>query len=332
MPKAVHLPTLTHEPDQVKSDLDHSGVAFHADFLTPKQTAVLRDRVLEQAELEVEQGVAETSATGTASELRFGADDAEAARFQAVSFLPNKGRVFIDFMKDPRLLDYCRHVFRDVPFYLAGQTGTIVRNGAAGQVIHTDQQAWPFLTPMPVMFNCALALSDFTPEMGSTRFVPMTQHGPPPHIGFDGTGKVTNLEPVETAAQTLKAGSIALWDARLWHGQGESSCDNERIAIITTYVMHMVRAQDNYSALLHDEVLASLDDEERALLGFEVHFDYAGRIAPRSPDDRRSNLNYVYPYVPELRRESSARAVPRPDMRIGRTKVQAQIIERTLIA
>lgn len=327
MPDALSLPDPTQDVERIKANLFRHGVAFHRDFLSPDQTAALRNRVLEQAEMEIEQGVAETSATGSASEMGIGRSDAAQAPFQAVSFLPNKGRIFIDLVSEPRILDYCRAAFRDIPFYLASHTATIVRKGAAGQVVHTDQQAWPFLTPVPVMFNCVLALSDFTPAMGSTRFVPGTQGGPPPRIGFDTVSRrVVNLDNVQTLAPTLTAGSLAMWDARLWHGQGSSTSDCDRIAIIMTYSMHMVRAQDNYAALLHDDVLSGLSEAERVLLGFQVHFDYAGRVAPRAPSDQRANTNYVYPYVPELRRGSAARAVPRPGMRIGHTEDQAQLI------
>jgi len=324
---SLSLPQPTRDPAQILSDLRKTGIAFHQNFLSPEQTAALRERVLEQAELEIEQGVAETSATGTASETRFTGPEAPNPPFQLVSFLPNKGRVFLDLLQDQRLLEYCGEVFHGAPFFVANQAATIVRKGAAGQVIHTDQQAWPFLTPLPIMFNCVLALSDFTPENGSTCFVPATHNGPPPRIGIDETtGLVGNLDSFEVAAPTLKAGDMALWDARVWHGQGASVSDVTRIAVITTYVMHMVRPQDIYSALLHDDVVASLSPRERSLLGFDVHFGYAGRIAPRNPEDSRSNSNFAYPYVPELRRGGAKRAVPRGDMRIGHTETQAEIV------
>ncbi len=321
------LPDPTKSPEQASRDLVQHGVAFLADFLDAERTAVIRNRVLEQAALEISQGVAETSETGSASELMFGNPNAEQARFQAVSFLPNKGRVFLDLMQDQRILDCCTAAFAQVPFYLAAQTATIVRNGAKGQVIHTDQQAWPFLTPVPIMLNFVLALSDFTPDMGSTRFVTGTKDGAPPRIGIDpATGLVGNLDAFDTLAPTLKAGSLAMWDARLWHGQGASTSDEDRIAIIMSFVMHMVRAQDNLAASLHDNVYAELTDTEKRLLGFEVHYEYAGRVAPRHAGDTRANTNFAYPHVPELRAGSAARATPQKDMRIGHAATQAQLV------
>lgn len=323
----IHLPLPSTEENQILSDISRHGIAFQEDFLSPGQLAALRERVLEQAELEIEQGVAEISVTGNASDRDFTGEDCDEARFQSVSFLPNKGQVFRDLMCDPRILAYCRHAFAEVPFYLASQSATIVRKGASGQVIHADQQAWPFVTPLPVMFNFAVALTDFTPDMGSTRFVPGTKDGPPPRIDLDlATGVVGNVDPVESVPCSLRAGSLAMWEGRVWHGQGASISSQDRVAVIMTFVMHMVRAQDNYAALLHDDVYAGLTDQEKRLLGFEVHFDYAGRIAPRHSVDPHRNTNYVFPYVPELRRGSDARAVPRTGMRIAHAEVQAEIV------
>jgi ectoine hydroxylase-related dioxygenase (phytanoyl-CoA dioxygenase family) len=260
--------------------------------------------------------------------MGFGKTTASAPLFQSVAFLPNKGRVFLDLMAEPRLLDYCAHAFRSVPFYFTQQAATIVRNGAKAQVIHSDQQAWPFHTPFPVLLTTVICLTDFTPEMGSTQFVPGTITGPPPAIGVDeASGQVCNLEPIQPVSANLTAGSLAMWDGRLWHGQGASHCEDQRVVIIQNYAMHMVRAQDDYPAMLHDDVYADLSEEERRLLGFEVHYEYAGRIGPRHAADKRRNTNFAFPYVPELRRGSAARAVAASPLTVSHASEMARNIE-----
>lgn len=74
--------------------------------------------------------------------------------------------------------------------------------------------------------------------------------------------------------------------------------------------MHFIRAQDDYVASLHDDVYASLSDEERAMLGFEIVSEHTGRVFPRFPGDRRANTNARYPYIPELRRGVEKHAEP----------------------
>jgi ectoine hydroxylase-related dioxygenase (phytanoyl-CoA dioxygenase family) len=327
--ETLDAPVPSSDPEAVKRDVDRLGVGIHKDFLDETFRRELLERVLEQAELERKQGVAELSSTGTASEAGFASPDAPPAPFQSVSLLPNKGKVFRDAFMDERLQDYARHILRGVPYYVTQQAATIVRKGAAGQVIHVDQQAWPFLTPVPVLFNVILCLTEIEPDMGSTRFVPGSQNGPPPVIGMDPfSGRVGNLDEVTTIASSAPAGSAVIFEGRVWHGQGPSVSDKDRVVIITTYAMHMVRPQDIYSAGLQDEVYAQLSDAEKDMLGFTVHFEYAGRIAPRHAGDERRNLNFSYPFVPELRRGSEARAVAAAHQRIGHAERQASIIDQ----
>jgi ectoine hydroxylase-related dioxygenase (phytanoyl-CoA dioxygenase family) len=243
-----------------------------------------------------------------------------------VNFLPNKGRLFRELMCHPSIMEFAKHIFRGVPFYLASQNGVILRNGATEQILHVDQQAWPFLTPIPVTFVAVLALTDFEPEMGSTYFAPATHHRPPPRIGIDASGAVVTQESVATRAVSAPAGSLLVWEGRVWHGQGASRSDRDRLSVIQGYSMHMVRPQDDFAASIHDGVYEQLTDEQKRVLGFNVEFEYTGRIGPRNADDRRTNLNFHFPYVPELRRDSAARAIMRGDMRIDHVARQAELI------
>lgn len=308
------LPAATRDHATFIASFVEHGVGFLEGFLDSERREALLMRVLEQAELEREQGVAELSGTGTASDTGFAPAGAPPAPFQAVSFLPNKGRIFIDLATDARILAMVGAAFGGVPFYLTTASATIVRKGAAGQVIHADQQAWLFTTPVPAMVTLVACLTDFTPDMGSTRFVPGTRENPPPPIGIlPETGVVGNLDPLQPEAFSARAGALAMWDGRIWHGQGASTSDVPRVAVIMTFAMHMVRAQDDFLASLHDDVLEGLTEQERQVLGFEVHYQYAGRVAPRFPGDARANTNFRYPYVPELRRGGPVRAIPLAD-------------------
>lgn len=321
------LPAPTSELHQGKQNLDRHGVVVHENALSAAECQSLLAEVLEQAELEREQGVAQLSPTGNAGDMGFAPPGAPAAPFQSVSFLPNKGASFRKLMRHPLLRAYGEHLFRGVPFYMTAQTATIVRNGAQGQVVHTDQQAWPFLTPVPIMFVAIFCLTDFRPEMGSTVLVPGTQHGAPPKIAnHPETGRAYNPEPMHAQAIDAKAGSLLLWESRLWHAQGSSTSTLDRVGILHSFAMHMVRPQDDLTALIHDDVYEALTDEEKRVLGFEVHFEYAGRIGPRYPGDRRSNLNFKYPFVPELRRGASKRAVPLQDAVVAHAQVQAELV------
>lgn len=327
-PEALELPAPTTDLDQGRNNLDRYGVVIHEDALCADDCSVLLAEVLEQAELEREQGVAQLSGTGNADGMQFAPPGSRPAPFQAVSFLPNKGASFRKLMCHPLLQAYGKHLFKGVPFYMTQQTATIVRNGARGQVFHTDQQAWPFMTPVPVMFVAMFCLTDFRPEMGSTVMVPGTQRGAPPPIErHPEDGRAYNPVPIHSHSVTAKAGSLVLWESRLWHAQGSSTSPVDRVGILHSFAMHMVRPQDDLPALIHDDVYDTLTQEQKRIMGFEVHFEYAGRIGPRHPQDRRSNLNFRYPFVPELRHGSAKRAVPLESAVIGQSQVQARLVE-----
>lgn len=311
-----------------KRNLDVFGYAIHEHFLSPAQVTALRERLEEQAALEREQGVAESGDRGHEGTMDFrGAQEKQLPPLQLIRFTPNKGRVFIDLMMHPTAAVYLKHVFKGVPYNVATQAGTILRKGAHQMVVHADQQAWPFLTPVPVMLNIFVPLSDFDADMGATRLVPGSHLRTPPRIEpHPTTGGAYNPDPIEGIPAVATAGSAIMWESRTWHCSGASTSDKVRYSVATVYAMHFVKPQDFYPAMLHDDVYETLSEEERRMLGFEVHFEYAGRIGPRHPADTRCNTNCRHPYVPELRRGGSQRAVPVADMAIAKTKEHAQVV------
>lgn len=302
------------------NNLETYGYTIHENFLSDEQLSVLNARVDEQAELEREQGVAALSDSGHAGEDRhFGGVEGATAAFQHVNFLPNKGSMFRDLMRHPAALSYCQHVFRGQPFNLVTQSALILRRGAQAQILHADQQAIPFATPFPVMLNIMTCLSDFEAEMGATRIVPGSHLHPSPDMTLERDEAVAAIGGA-LVPLTAKAGSALIWESRTWHCQWASTSPKTRKSIGTVYGVHFVKPQDVYPAIIHDDVYETLTEEEKRLLGFEVAFEYGGRIAPRRPDDQRSNTNARYPYVPELRRGSPKRAVPLEAMKVAQAQ------------
>jgi ectoine hydroxylase-related dioxygenase (phytanoyl-CoA dioxygenase family) len=99
-----------------------------------------------------------------------------------------------------------------------------------------------------------------------------------------------------------KAGAALVWESRTWHCAGAHTSEKLRCSIGHVYGLACAKPHDLYPAVLHDDVYVRLSDDEKRLLGFEVAFEYAGHIGPRSPTDARSNIAAKVPYIPELRR------------------------------
>lgn len=308
--------------EQGKRNLDAFGYTIHRGFLGPEELAALRERIIEQAELELEAGVATISSTGHAGSDRHigGPDKGGLPISQQISFLPNKGAEFRAAIHHPVALAYAEHVFRGVPFNVVSQGGSLLRKGGKRQVLHADQQAWPFDTPIPVMLNVIVALSDYEADMGATNVVPGSHHFPSPDLAAvpeEAAASIGSaLMPME-----CKAGDAMIVESRTWHCQGASTSDKVRIMFGTVYGMHFVKPQDVYPAVILDSVYDQLSEADRDMLGFRVHFEYAGRIGPRRPDDMRANTNARYPYIPELRRGAGGeKPISYEDMTLAKTE------------
>lgn len=310
---SLELPRPTRDIEEGKRLLDEYGLFVHEGFLSPEQVKVLRERLVEQAEMECEQGVALLSGQSRGGGTWYGRpENGKLPGWQGISYLVNKGRPFIDLVMDKRLHEYAKHAFRGTSFHLAASTGLIVRRGAEPMVVHVDQQYVPFPTPTPLYLNVMICLTEFEEEMGATRVVPKSHRFPTyPAQAFDPVKGAHNPEPIDTVAVECAAGSAIFFESRTWHQSGISTSDKTRLSISTLWGQSWVKPMDDHMASLHDDVYRSLSKAELEILGFKA--EPSGRIEPRFPGDRQ-NTNRHIPFVPELRRGGDKRAVPLEDM------------------
>jgi ectoine hydroxylase-related dioxygenase (phytanoyl-CoA dioxygenase family) len=294
-----------------RANLDRWGYTIHEGFLSAAELAALRERLEEQAELERAAGVATLSGSGHAAGDRYiGAPrHGERIGYQMVSHLVNKGRVFLDLLHKQVIHDYAAHLFRGEPYNLATHNGVILHKGSSRQVLHADQQAIPLTLDRPVMFTMMICLSDFQADMGATLVVPESHRFPLPRLDADPADQVKAIGS-ELVPLTAPAGSALFWESRTWHGQGGSTSDQARVSIGCAWAQHFIKPQDFFPAVVHDDVYETLTDADKEVLGFRVVREFGGAIGPRWPSDRRSNLNVRYPYIPELVKGGSKRAVP----------------------
>jgi ectoine hydroxylase-related dioxygenase (phytanoyl-CoA dioxygenase family) len=280
------LPRATTDLDQVKADFDEYGYGLIKDCLSPLQVSEIRERMIEQARLEIpHQGLA------------------EAPSQQRLRFLPNKGRVFTDLILQPQVTALMKHGFHDLEFCMSSMAGTMTSAGAPGQMIHCDQTTLPGSVPKAWVNNAIYMISEFTEANGGTRVVPGSHKGPPPTIRRTEDGGYAGYDG-ETAAIEGDPGTTFVFDGRLWHGAGEPRVSG-RIAIVAFYVISVLRQAENYTACLHDDVYERLSREQREMLGFK-RASTLNYIEPQQ-DGGRGNTDTPMPYTPALSADGGRR-------------------------
>jgi ectoine hydroxylase-related dioxygenase (phytanoyl-CoA dioxygenase family) len=183
---------------------------------------------------------------------------------QRVFSLLNKGIEFEDIVVNPAVLEIMEQVL-GYNFMLSSTHANIAGPGGASMYLHADQTfaraPWP---DYALVANSMWMLDDFTPENGATRIVPGSHrlNRQPDYLAGEG-----NTMGVPVCAP---AGSVMIFDGRLWHQTGENTTESEyRRGILNYYCRGYVRQQQNFFAGLSPQVLERATPLMRRLLGWE---------------------------------------------------------------
>lgn len=305
------LPEATRDLERAKQDLDRFGYCLVADALGSSELHAARTRLVEQAAAEVEQGLAfrdgghGQNLTDPRGRLREDAfTEAAGGINQRMWMLVNKGACFRDMVVHPLVDALVGHVLGE-RFILSTLSANIAKSGGQRMGLHTDQWWMPqpvrpgaphvkpaditrsaaeaFVEPDPalgiapaVVCNTMWMLSDFTVENGATEVVPGS-HLTGAHPPRDGQDQL----PITQAV--APAGTLMVFEGRLWHGTGANSGGGDRLGVLATFCAPQFRQQENQTLGLDRALWAGMSDKLKARLGFEVWHAY-GRI--ESPAQR----------------------------------------------
>ncbi|QHE83415.1 phytanoyl-CoA dioxygenase family protein [Hydrogenophaga sp. BPS33] len=182
---------------------------------------------------------------------------------QRVWNLLNKAPELIPLIEHPVVLPMVRHVM--------GQDCTLHDFQSTSIGPHTGGGAWHVDAPLgqipeplpefPLTLQNVWLLDDFTPDNGATRVMPRSHklRKPPPWGSGPLDGEVTLTAP---------AGSIAIWLSNTWHRSGPNTTDRQRRAILCNYNVSWLRGFADFTTSLPSEVIPTLSNEARYLLGF----------------------------------------------------------------
>ncbi len=275
--KALPLPPPTANLEQALQDIREYGVCQLTDVLQTAEVETLRAMLDQQAAAERALG---ELAPPTGQENK-----------QGISNMVNKGAVFLDLLERPEV-DPLAGMMLGKSFLLSSLTGGTYHGPThEPQPLHRDQGQVPATVDFPAACILFWLLDDFTPERGSTWFVPGSHRWQAEHL--------VEAPPREMAVQNeAPAGSLVVWDGRIWHGAGANREGHSRRHIATFFCLPWMRQQENWGVSCLQEVLDEASPKLKARLGLQTYGTLGG-VNGTATGDRRSGLGNAPVEFPE---------------------------------
>jgi len=246
------LPAPTDDLDGAEHDLVEHGICAVTGVLTGATLATVRTELYAAAAHDRARG----------REQKFALDYAHDDTNQRVWNVLSRSPVFIDLAEHPIALRLLRSVL-GWPMLLGNLSANVTGPGGGEMVLHADQIFVPTPWPAdPQGANAAWCVDEFTADNGATCFVPGSHrfHRPP---GPDDHPEVVPME--------APAGTLVVFESRLWHRTGHNrTADQRRAGIFGWYTRPIYRAQENWFLSLDPSVRQFASDDLLVLLGYRT--------------------------------------------------------------
>lgn len=246
------LPAATDDVARAEADLAEHGICA--------VTGVLAGEQLETARRELYAAASDDRARHR--EVKFGLDYEHDETNQRVWNVLSRAPVFTDLAEHPVALRLLRSVL-GWPMLLGNLSANITGPGGGEMVLHADQIFVPTPWPAdPQGANAAWCIDDFTADNGATCFVPGSHrwHRPPE------PDERPDVVPMEAPA-----GSLVVFESRLWHRTGfNRTADQRRAGIFGWYTRPIYRQQENWYLSLDPSVRQFASDDLLVLLGYRT--------------------------------------------------------------
>ena len=169
--------------------------------------------------------------------------------------------VFEDMAEHPMAMAFVKAVL-GWPALLGNISANITGPGGGEMVLHADQifvpEPW---SEAPQGMNVAWCLDDFTEANGATRIVP----------GSHRLNRAPRSDEAGVATVPLEApaGSIVVFESRVWHKTGfNRTPDQRRAGVFAWYTKPIYRAQENWFLSLSPSFKDFASDDMLVLLGY----------------------------------------------------------------
>ncbi len=290
---------------KARKDLDEKGFCQIHDALSEAELEATRTRLVAQAKAEEDAGIAfrdgglNQAIVDDAGHFKSsGFDPASGGVNQRVFMLVNKGECFRRLVVHELVDELVGHLLGG-DFLLSTLSANIVRAGCVRMGLHTDQ--WWMPQPVspgkqylrashitrkpapefvnadpqrgiapPVTATAVWMLTDFSRDNGATELVPGS------HLSgaYPSPERQDEYDRVHAEGP---AGSLVVFDGRLWHGNSANVTGPDRIGILSTFCAPQFRQQENITLGLDPALWPGLSDKLKARLGYKVWNAY-GRV------------------------------------------------------
>jgi ectoine hydroxylase-related dioxygenase (phytanoyl-CoA dioxygenase family) len=247
------LPAPTQDLQQGLANLREYGVTIYPDALTGELLARTREALFREIEWD-----------RNARRHVPHPFDAQGSTNVRVWNLISKDPLFEAMATHPVVMAYLRAVI-GWPARISTLSGNVNYPGSKACVLHADQiwapEPW---AAVPQGINFGWCLDDFTPEKGSTRVVPRS------HL-LNRLPRQDDLPGLEFVQVEAPAGSLLIFESRLWHQTGDfTASDGVRAAIFGFYQKPIYTPAENWYLQTRPEVLLRASDELRTLMGYAM--------------------------------------------------------------
>ena len=180
--------------------------------------------------------------------------------------LQNKDINFIKLLFDNKEIEHIlikclndkwyKQIHQEQPNYILRSFGARSSNSALP--LHIDSFI-PYQGKEIIAMQMVIVLEDMSIENGCTVVIPGSHQ-----IGeYADNTKFNDAVPL-----LLKAGDIAIWDSRIWHGTTDNKTESTRWTIIATFTRWWIKQHFDITKALPEEIKNQLSQKEKSILGF----------------------------------------------------------------
>jgi len=243
---------MTHLDTRYLEQMTEQGFAVLPEVFSPAEVERLRAATEEVFVRE------EGNLAGHGAQVRFSVN------------LTNKHAAFRDLLQHPVIVEAMTSLLGD-DFILGSMHTRSTYPGAPKQRLHRD---WLLdrRIPFPTHINSMWMLDDFTEENGATHVVPGS------HL-WGGSVEQGKTYPGELQA-TGKAGTVVVFDSRLFHGGGANRSTAARRGLTVFFCRSWAKPQEDHTRCINPALLADASPLLLRLWGFHAQVPWEEPAEP----------------------------------------------------